>query len=172
MRFITSAKKTINESDRLHVFLKWIAPLIEVLVFSFIWIKILEHLQLYQSGVLLLVAAVSSVALFLNIILRVYNLRYKKSLLVRVLTFAVIAGMATYVVSAHLFGIDNLLSIFAETNNLLESLKQTVANAPLSVKITLASFVFFTVVFIGAASEAYLAALFVQRQIKTDSEKT
>jgi hypothetical protein len=172
MRFVASAKKTINENEKLHLLLKWIVPLVEVLVFAFIWTAILKSLQLFPAGMKLFIAGVCFVVLCLSVTLRVYNLRYEKSLIVRVLTFTVIAGVATYIVSAHLRGIDSLLSVFAETDNLIESLTHLVSAAPLSVKITLAAFIFFAVVFIGAASEAYLAALFVQRQIKTDSEKT
>jgi hypothetical protein len=171
MRFIASPKKAINKSDRLYLLLKWIVPLVEILVFSLIWTAILKRLQLFPAGMTLFVAGICSVALCLNVTLRVSNLRYEKSLLVRVLTFAAIAGVATYIVSAHLLGIDSLLSVFAETNNLIESLTHLVSAAPLSVKITLAAFIFFAVVFIGAVSKAYLAALVVERRFEKEIEK-
>jgi hypothetical protein len=172
MRFIASAKKAINKSDRLYLLLKWITPLIEVLIFSFIWTQILKHFQLFPFGMSLFIAAVCAVFLCLNTILRLFSLWYEKRLLVRVFTFAVMAVAATYIVSAHLLGIDGLLSVFAETNNLLESLKRIVTDAPLSVKITLSSFVFFALVFIGAASETYLTALIMRRRIEEDMKKT
>jgi hypothetical protein len=118
MRLIASVKKRINENERLYLLLKWVAPLVEVLILSFIWGQILDYLRLSPPGMLLFVTAVCSVVLCLNIVLRIFNFGYAKNPLVRVFMFAVMAGAATYIVSAHLFGIDGLLSIFAETNNL------------------------------------------------------